>query len=325
MNFFNKVLKPFHVQLNRTKSLNNEKAYYENTIKRLSHFYQDFIGKFQSDLNTDISGIVFSRDRAMQLHALLSSYFYYTKNPASLIILFTYSNEQHKQAYKILQKEFQTFPVSFVAETDFAIQLKEIVNNMKADRIFFMTDDGVFLDHYDLSDCLNFDPIDNIFSLRLGSDFDFCYSHNKRQALPEFVQQNINGQDFNSWKWEEMKDSPDWIYPLSVDATIFLKKEVETILNAILFKSPNSLESQMQLYNDLFIQRQGICFSKAKYVNIPCNIVQNEFNNLHTGTYNVNELLDRFLKRQRIDWKILKNLRAPEAQVAKFTFIDQCL
>ena len=295
MNPLNKILNPFHMQLKRTKSLNIEKTNYENTIKRLSHFYLDSYGKTVTDLNRGISGILFSKDRAMQLHALISSYFHYTKNYAPLIILFTCSNEQHKQSYEILQNEFQSFPVSFITETDFGIQLKEIVNNVKADRIFFMTDDAVFLDHYDLLDCLNFHPLKNIFSLRLGADLDFCYSYNRKQAVPEFTVKDIAGQKFQTWIWKDLPDSPDWTYPLSVDATIFLRKEIEMILHHISFKSPNSLESQMQLYTDLFIQRKGICYPKVKYVNVPCNIVQTDFPNISTGTWSVSELIEQFL------------------------------
>lgn len=322
MNFFNRILSPFNIQLTRITYLNKGKNYNENTIRRLSEFYIGFKSNNRFDLNEEISGIVFSKDRAMQLHALLSSYFYYTKNYAPLQIIFTFSCKQHKEAYEILQEEFQTFPIEFISETDFAIQLREIVTKLDADRLFFMTDDGVFLDYYDLADCLSFDPFDNIFSLRLGADFEFCYSYNKKQIVPNFSVKDARGHKFNSWKWADMKDSPDWIYPLSVDATIFLKKEIETILNHISFKSPNSLESEMQLYKDLFIYRNGICYEKTKYVNIPCNIVQNEFKNNCTGAFSVDELLTRYLGGERIDWKSLQNLHPREAQTVKFIFIN---
>ncbi|MEO6719116.1 MAG: hypothetical protein ABIN67_02080 [Ferruginibacter sp.] len=321
MSYINKLLKPFNVQLNRTRSLNSDRASYENTIQRLLHFYQDFYGKSSSDLNRDISGIVFSKDRAMQLHALLSSYFYYTKNYVPLTILFTYSNEQHKRAYEILQKEFQTFPISFVTETDFSNQLKEIINNTKADRLFFMTDDGLFLRHFDMSDCLNFNPLKNIFSLRLGIDMDFCYSHNKKQTVPDFMQIEITGKKYNSWTWKKMTDSPDWIYPLSVDATIFLREEIKIIARQISFKSPNSFEAEMQHYTRIFIERNGICYQDVKYVNVPCNLVQNEFKNVFTGTFTVDELLQKFLAGKRIDWKKLEDVKAREAQLVTFTFI----
>ena len=316
MNFLNKFLKPLNIQVNKSSSLKNEKNLYEGRIKRLAEFYYDFNDINIESLNCEISGIVFSKDRAMQLHALLSSYFHYTKNSAPLKILYTYSNEQHKQAYEILHKELDGCPVEFILESDFSLQLTGLIHQLESDRLFFMTDDGIFLDHYDLSDCLKFDPLQNIFSLRLGADMNFCYTYNRRQDVPVFSTENIC-----TWTWNDMKDSPDWIYPLSVDATIFCKKEVEMILDHISFKSPNSLESQMQLYNDLFVQRKGVCFSKVKYVNIPCNIVQNEFDNISTGTFSVTELAQRFLDGKRINWSMLENYKARDAQIVKFTFV----
>jgi hypothetical protein len=105
-----------------------------------------------------------------------------------------------------------------------------------------------------------------------------------------------------------------------LDATIYFRKEIELMLKCLAFSSPNSLESQMQLYKELFLVRNGICFSKVKYVNIPCNVVQQEFNNKSNDSFTVKELLSYFLKGQRIDWRKLEGMKAPEAQHAKFTF-----
>jgi hypothetical protein len=300
--------------------LEKEKILYLETVKQISNYYTYFFSRLEYNLNDDIFGIVFSKDRAMQLQALLSSYFYYTTNPAPLVILFTYSSSKHKIAYEIMQKEFHDFPVSFIEETHFCAQLKQIVKEQKADRIFFMTDDAVFLDFYDLNDCLNFHPLQNVFSLRLGKDLDFCYAYNKKQDIPSFTVENVMEKDWNSWIWKDMYHSPDWSYPLSVDASIFLRKEIETILNYISFSSPNSLESQMQLLKDLFVQRKGICYSKAKYVNVPCNRVQNEFDNVFHNTYSVNELADKFLEGDRIEWRKFRELKAPEVQKIRFDF-----
>lgn len=317
----NKILKVFNIEIHKTASLQNEQAYYENTLNLIAEFYIDFYSTGSIQLNNKIAGVVFSKDRAMQLAALLGSYFYYTKNPAPLFILFTYSSPQHAAAYELLQKEFQSFSVSFIAESNFHFQLNEIVTGIEADRIFFMTDDAIFLDHYDLNDCLNFDPVKHIFSLRHGTDLSYCFPYKKNQLIPDFVTETIDGEKFYTWTWAHMKDSPDWIYPLSIDAAIFLKKEMGFMLSRIEFQSPNSLESAMQLYNPLFLKRKGVCYSKVKYVNVTCNMVQKEFNNNSIGSFTAEELLERFNNGERINWKQLGGLRAPEAQKVKFTFI----
>jgi hypothetical protein len=321
MNFVNNFLAALGVQFHKSSSLKNENAFYEETIDRVAQFYVNSMIKDHPDFNKGISGIVFSKDRAMQLNALLSSYFYYTSNPADLIILFTCSNKDHENSYQLLQKEFESFPVTFLKEVNFSVQLKEAVDNLTSDRLFFMTDDAVFLDQYDLNDCLQYNPINNIFSLRFGADLDFCYAHNKRQSIPDFRQEELN-KTLRIWKWADMSNSPDWRYPLSLDATIFFRKEIELMFQKLTFTSPNSLESQMQLYKELFLGRNGICYSKVKYVNVPCNMVQKEFNNKSNDSYSVEELLSYFLKGQRIDWRKLEGQNAPEAQKTKFTFLD---
>jgi hypothetical protein len=319
MALINKILNRFGIQLNKTDSLINEKCYYENTIERVANFYVDFYNQSEN-LNDGILGLVFSKDRAMQLHALLSSYFYYTKNYVPLSVIFTCSNELHREAYSILKNELNEFPISFIEESDFAAQLKNLIKENENSRVFFMTDDGIFLEHFDLLDCLQFHPINNIFSLRLGADFDFCFPHNREQAIPSFSDLDLNEKKFKTWKWSDMLDSPDWSYPLSVDATIFLKREIEILLENISFKSPNSLESQMQLYSQLFIYRTGICYSKTKYVNVPCNLVQNEYANISTGAFSTNELLEKFIKGQRIDWRKLERLKPRIVQNVKYSF-----
>ena len=321
MSRLNKLLKPFKMELHKTKSLQSQKAFTEDTINRIAAFYQDFNICSQGRRNDGISAIVFSKDRAMQLHALITSYFFYTKNAAPLTVLLTCSDDSHKRAYEDLQRDFSTQPVRFVTENNFNTQLKDIIKDQEGDRLFFMTDDAIFLEHYDLHDCLEFDPFKNIFSLRMGEDLDFCFAYNKPQQLPRFITEEIEGSTFNTWIWKDMEQSPDWNYPLSVDATIFLRKEILAILEHIQFNSPNSLEAGLQLYKELFLQRKGICFSKAKYVNIPCNIVQQEFKNNFIPRYSTADLRDKFLAGLRIDWKKLEGMKAPAAQQAIFDFI----
>lgn len=324
MDYIRRILESFGVRLHKSRSLENEKAFYKGTIERIAELYVSTT--FKNDFNNYITGIVFSKDRAMQLGAMLSSYFYNTTNPAPLIILFTCSSSVHEDSYQLLQKEFETAPLTFLKETNFQVQLKEIITNDESDRIFFMTDDAIFVDNYDLNDCLLHDPINHIFSLRLGTDLDFCFAYNKAQDLPVFKTASDNS-NLKIWNWALMSGSPDWNYPLSLDGTIFFRKEIEMILNRISFTSPNSLESGMQEYKELFLCRKGVCFTKAKYVNIPCNIVQEEFKNRYTDSYSIEHLLKYFLEGKRIDWKNLQGLNAPDVQKTKFTFIgnDQIL
>ncbi|MEO6731319.1 MAG: hypothetical protein ABIN01_08875 [Ferruginibacter sp.] len=317
----NSIFTRLGFQVKKTTALENEQRYLKSVINCLEDLYAYRLQNDGTKLNNEISGIIFSKNRAMQLHALLQSYFHYTINPAPLKVLFTTDSPEHERAYEILQQEFRSAPVEFICETDFRSQLQTMVKESKSGRIFFMTDDAIFVERYDLSTVRHFNPLAEIFSLRLGRDVHFSFTHNKEQILPEFNKQVINDEYFNSWIWNTLQGSPDWSYPLSVDATIFSRDEVDIMLKHLDFKNPNSLEGSLQLLSKAFLTRKGICFEKAKYVNVPCNIVQDEFSNIYTGTFSVLELLKLFMDGKRIDWKLYTGMNAKDVQHIRYDFI----
>lgn len=315
----NNFLRYFNIQLHRKDSVKKEKEYYLGVINKISNFYTGFVTD-NFEIKSGISGIVFSKDRAMQLHALLSSYFFYAQGPAPLTVLFTCSNTFHEQSYTILKESFSDYPVSFIKETDFKEQLRSLVKNTTDGRIFFMTDDAVFTGEFDLYDCMNFNSAESVFSLRLGADMDYCYTYQSEQAVPLFEKVSTKEKPFLIWKWDQMFHSPDWCYPLSVDATIFTTKEVERLIEEIDFRTPNTLEGAMQAYAGLFTCRNGVCYTETKYVNIPCNIVQNDYQNVQTGLFSADELLKYYMEGKRIKWKLYKGMQPKLIQAATFEF-----
>lgn len=320
MNIVNRLLGYVDLKISSASRVKKNSESMEKNLKLLSEFYRKSIGN-KNSFNPYITGIVFSKDRAMQLHALLDSYFHYTKNAAPLFVLFTCSSAEHENAYQILKNEFLSFSVTFIHESNFQSDLKNLIRSIDTDRVFFMTDDAVFVSEYDLNNCLQFNPIDYIFSLRLGRDFDFCYTYNIAQKIPEFLTEESGKSQLNTWIWNDMKGSPDWIYPLSVDATVFYKKEIELLVDIVPFKNPNSLEAMLQQYNSLFLYRTGICYSNTKYINIPCNVVQTEYENVSTNLFSTNQLLHIFLDGKRIDWHFPSHLKPREVQLIKYSFI----
>jgi len=50
-------------------------------------------------LEQGIVGVVFSKDRALQLYTLLSTYFEHVENPAPLFVIYTASTDAHAKAY----------------------------------------------------------------------------------------------------------------------------------------------------------------------------------------------------------------------------------
>lgn len=316
----NKLLAKAGIQVKKTSALEDERKYLTNTICCLQELYTYRFHNNKRSFNNEILGVVFSKNRAMQLQALLHSYFHYAKSPAPLKVIYAFSAGTHEVSYKILREEFSRFPVEFIRENNFENDLQMLTQQTSADRIFFMTDDAVFTGHFDLADVLQCNPLNEIFSLRLGKDMTYSFAYNKEQSLPVFKNNVFGNSEMYSWVWADMQNSPDWYYPLSVDATLFCTDEINIMLKYIGSKNPNSFEANLQLLSSVFLPRKGICYERAKYVNIPCNVVQQDFKNIYTGAFDVEELLKLFMEGKRINWSVYNDGHPKEIQHSRYIF-----
>ena len=261
-----------------------------------------------SDLKDSNSGtaecIIFSMDRALQLHALLSTYFEKVKNPIPIYILWRASSSQHKSAYDEVFSLFTTrniYSIYQKSHASFKDQLLAILANIKAEKVFFLVDDIIFINEVDMLDFTQLDAHKMVGSLRLGRNLTRSYTVNKEQCLPPFIK-NANCDDHKMvWVWE--KGQYDWGYPLSVDGNLFLTREINLLAKYTDFNSPNTFEANLQSYVKYFAHRLGICYRESKILNIPANKIQNDFNNLH-GNYHQDELLTAWKNGLQMDYKI---------------------
>lgn len=260
--------------------------------------------------------IVFSKDRAMQLEALLRSFFFYVTHPGSVKVLFAASSPEHEKGYQKLIDQY-TDRVSFAKETNFRSDLIKLFDSVEEEKVLFMVDDIFFKSAVDFSDFEKIDPKHEVLSLRLGNHLSYAYTLQKEQPLPRFYETNGNST-LLSWRWKEGKY--DWEYPLSVDGHLFNTYELKILVNELEYKAPNSFESALQVMDPLFLTRKGLCYSQSIIVNNPCNKVQEENDNIH-GTVSIEELNDKWLSGYRIDfesYKGLKNKSAHEDLPLKF-------
>lgn len=322
--YVNKLLGSFGFQIKRKDALAKERSYLDLKFSGAVNILKSHQKGCGKELDQKLECMVFSKDRAMQLHALLSSYFDKVTNHCPLVILYKTSNEKSRRSYNSLKVEFQNYPVLFQNETDFRKQVIGWLQNSHADRIFFMTDDAIFLDKFDMNDSLLFNPLNTILSLTKGFDKTFCFALNQEQQIPSFFKRTQhNGNNLNLWHWDDVPDSPDWSYPLSVDGNIFHREELSAALNHLSFSNPNTLEASMQVFLDLFSFREGACYDKVKLVNVPCNIVQKEFHNRSTNYFSIEELQNLWDEGKRIDISAFNGMSADEACKMKFTFLDE--
>jgi len=265
-------------------------------------------------------GVLFSRDRALQLHALLQSWFAQVQGEARLVVLWTASSATHAQSYRELQQLWQG-RVEWVREADFRSDLLSILAAAQETHLFFLTDDAVVLRPFRLSQLLLPDPDRRIASLTHGPELDWCFIAQRPQAVPAL---EAVREDLLSWRWQDGEPGLDWAFLLSVDGKFFALAEMRLLVSHLPFTSPNTLEMGLQTYLPLFIGRRGVCLGHASLVNIPCNTVQQDYANHETALHTADELLRHWQAGERIVWEDFQALAPASAEVRSYRFAARC-
>src|SRR5271165_871089 len=130
--------------------------------------------------------LVFSKDRAMQLDALIWSYLLHVNNDdTEKHILYKTSTPQHARQYAHLEKQYPGW--NFVKEGLFKQSLLGI---KMRDTVMWLVDDTVFLREFNVQECcleLSDSHIAGV-SLRLGRNCTYCYPSSKEQSIPNMAQ-----------------------------------------------------------------------------------------------------------------------------------------
>ena len=222
--------------------------------------------------------IIFSKNRACQLHLLLESLEKNYKDLFDVIfVIYTYTEKDYFNGYNKLIEKFPK--VSFIVENNFFKDTMKLVSESSFEYTTFMVDDNVFYRELPINRKEIFNLFKNknkpisCFSLRLGLNCNYShpanlsYSIGNYEDVGDFIKVNINEQKV------------DFAYPLSVDGHIFKSDLINSCLGSIgLFSNPNTLESKLQyLLNRI---DKNMCFLKESVlVGIPNNIVNNTHNN----------------------------------------------
>jgi hypothetical protein len=270
------------------------------------------VGMAQRKDLPSVLGVVFSRDRPMQLDALLRSYFAMVSDPAPLDVLFRASNTQYALAYEQLANSFDESDVRFIDECangGFESSLRELVAHMTAKTMFFLVDDILFIRAFELHQFAALSSPDVIPSMRLGRNISYSYTRRSQQRQPRLLPLDswtspptLNTLPLKNqlvcWRWR--RGQIDWRYPFSVDGNILPTTLVRALLDDAVFSGPNSLEVEMDRLGARNMPRWGICFTQSRIINSPINRVQNEVSNF-SGKVHQDLLLNLWIKGNRMD------------------------
>jgi len=241
------------------------------------------------------SAIIFSKDRPLQLHALLSSFCFHVRGISDLYILYHCSTEEYGDAYKKLVSQFSEF--TFVRESSFHNDTLGLLNRIRGRKLFFLVDDIIFIDEFNVAAIQNIDLRSYVVSLRLHPKVTYSYMLKRSEKPPHFSQKYDSLLEFD-WSLGEV----DWAYPLSVDGHIFEALEIRRLIKRSRFYAPNSLEASLQRFTKkIAIRKKGLCFTTPKIINFPINRVQTEYNNA-AGNTDPREFLRLFNEGFRVDF-----------------------
>jgi len=279
---------------------------YENIIAQRDSAVKKLAAIERSNLKTGLAGVVFSKDRALQLYSLLVSYFELVSNRAPLTVIYAASKKEHERAYEDVKQLILelNLDVKFTKENyGFRNTLLKTLDDVYVKNIFFLVDDIVFIRKVDLEFCQNVDTSRYVLSLRHSPHLTNSYTANKRQ-LPPKLSSFKDQTGLYEFGWFE--NGCEWSDPWSVDGQILSTSEVKVITQVSSFKAPNSYESSLKSFNSICIERRGLCFSESKILNLPINRVQNECDNL-SGTVSPEYLLEQWNMGAMLDTDSLLN------------------
>ena len=251
----------------------------------------------------NINAVIFSKDRASQLHLLLESIHKNAPYLFNLNVLYTSSSPEFEKGYDILKDMCKTnlWNVNFVKESNFKEDLMSLIKSDYKYTTFF-TDDDVLFGEIDYATIENSLLDENVFcfSLRLGKNTTFCYTMN----VPNQIVVSEETENTVAWDWQ--KSWYDFGYPLSVDGHIFRTKEISKLSKSLNFSNPNTYEAALQIY-ETFPRNLMESYQQSKLVGIPANVVQNVFPNKNGEKFgfSVENLNEKFINGVYIDLEIL--------------------
>lgn len=245
-------------------------------------------------------GVVFSKDRPLQLDAALTSLRRHWRSASGswVRVLFATSTPAQASLYRLVASEHPE--VEFVREQDFKQDLIDIVQG--SEHVLFLVDDTLVVRDVDLDRaCAVLDdrPLAVGFSLRLGRNTSYCYTMDRPQALPAF--DDIGG-GILEFSWPDAE--ADFGYPLEVSSSVYRTSDVGPLLTRLDYRNPNTLEAELARDASVFTATRGrlLCLEASAAFSVPANLVQNAWRNRISddGDTSVDALAQRYASGERI-------------------------
>lgn len=243
--------------------------------------------------------VVFSKDRPMQLYAFLESIYKHVKGDYGVHIIYFSSSAQFEKAYRQVQTSFgKAQYIKQKKRSDFKNLVLSAIFGTPGSYVLFAVDDMIITDNFSVSECVRMieKTKTSSFHLRLGRNISYNYMQNKHINLPSDMRKITS--DVFAWKFS--KKEGGFYYPYSLDMTLYRKSDIRKHFEELSYDSPNTLESAWHKHGA--VGGVGLCFAHSKAVNVPLNLVQNDFQyNRNMRAFSPAQLLKKFNQGFKID------------------------
>lgn len=248
--------------------------------------------------------VIFSKNRAAQIHACLESFYkhFKSKDEPTVTVIWKASTDEFRKGYEQAKSQFpDSDSLNWEEETNFRAQTIKAVHGFPwapSQYTMFLVDDIIFVNDVSTDD-KQFDLIRNNalmlgLSLRLHDGVTRCYATNEDTKVPKFVKGCV-------WSW--MGCQGDWGYPMSVDGNVFNTEFIKSLVDTTNYSNPNTFEAAL----DMASKQPGTpaymcCYPESpRLINIPANRVQDQFQNRFAEGYSPEELNSKYLEGNQID------------------------
>lgn len=255
----------------------------------LKYVYNKWFYKSLNYSPNTVSCVVFSRDRAMQLDALLRSIEMHSESLYDIYIQYSCSPNHCKSYDELINRYRNNKNLRFVREDSFSVSLIDVLKAINTQFLFFLVDDQVFVRPFNMNQIVSNMRKNTFFSLRLGKSItDFGIF--ERKLMPKYKELH----DYLEWKWKKNKNQKDWGYQFSVDGTVYRTLDVLRASLSIPFKAPNSYEDNM---NSVWLFRGnniGMSYHEPVVINLIINASrqEKEYDHFESGEYSTDDMLE---------------------------------
>jgi len=220
--------------------------------------------------------VIFSKNRAMQLHALLETVYEHLIFDTIRVVYDAFQHP-HTTSYTKIAEEFPH--VKFIGESNFKQDVLRAIDSGESGLTCLMVDDMMF------------------YRTPTGlceSGHTICHSFRLGEEIKGFT-----GTEFY---WPE--GYKHFGYPLATDGHVYNSRRLYEMLSEIQFQNPNKMEVRLQRFKSR-IPRHMTCEQHSCCVSIPVNAVSDNCVPVFGEYYpqNVDQLAKMYNEGKRIDWR----------------------